>query len=111
LVRQPTRTRGGTAPSTIYNKKGDSILFTATAEQCFFAADGIATADPLGSFCGGPSDAFFSTSTGPFTIVGRTGKFLDATGGGTITSAVSHCEFGPFGNFGESEVTGTLVVP
>ena len=61
----PSCIPGTSDPSTIYNKKGDSINFTATGEQCFLDANGVLLTVPLPGFCDGldPDSAFFSILT------------------------------------------------
>ena len=110
LASAPAGGATSLSPSTIFNKKGDSLLYEIApgtpADQCFFAADGVTAVVP-GPFCGDPlTTSYFSTSVAPFTIVSGTGKFAGATGGGTFTSEASHCGIGPVGNFVKSELKG-----
>ena len=90
-----------------FNKKGRSITSEITAEQCFQDANG----DPptTAGFCGLETDAHTSTVDGTFTITDGTGKFAGATGSGTFTSKVNHCdsEF-PLGNSFESKFKGVI---
>ena len=91
-----------------FNKKGRSITSEITAEQCFQNANGEHVI-PTG-FCGdSDTDAHTSTVDGMFTITDGTGKFEGATGSGTFTSKVNHCdsEF-PFGNSFESKFKGVI---
>ncbi len=91
-----------------FNKKGRSVTSEITAEQCFQNANGEQVI-PTG-FCGdSDTDAHTSTVDGTFTITDGTGKFEDATGSGTFTSEVNHCdsEF-PLGNSFESKFKGVI---
>ena len=91
-----------------FNKKGRSITSEIIAEQCFQNANGEQVI-PTG-FCGdSDTDAHTSTVDGKFTITDGTGKFEGATGSGTFTSKVNHCdsEF-PFGNSFESKFKGVI---
>jgi len=91
-----------------FNKKGRSITSEIIAEQCFQNANGEQVI-PTG-FCGdSDTDAHTSTVDGTFTITDGTGKFEGATGSGTFTSKVNHCdsEF-PFGNSFESKFKGVI---
>jgi len=91
-----------------FNKKGRSITSEIIAEQCFQNANGEQVI-PSG-FCGdSDTDAHTSTVDGTFTITDGTGKFEGATGSGTFTSKVNHCdsEF-PLGNSFESKFKGVI---
>ena len=91
-----------------FNKKGRSITSEITAEQCFQDANGEQVI-PTG-FCGdSETDAHTSTVDGTFTITDGTGKFAGATGSGTFTSEVNHCdsEF-PLGNSFKSKFKGVI---
>ena len=91
-----------------FNKKGRSITSEIIAEQCFQNANGEQVI-PSG-FCGdSETDAHTSTVDGTFTITDGTGKFAGATGSGTFTSEVNHCdsEF-PLGNSFKSKFEGVI---
>ncbi len=90
-----------------FNKKGRSITSEIIAEQCFQDANG--DSPTTAGFCGLETDAHTSTVIGTFTIVDGTGKFEGATGSGTFTSKVNHCdsEF-PLGNSFESKFKGDI---
>ena len=90
-----------------FNKKGRSITSEIIAEQCFQDANG--NPPTTAGFCGLETDAHTSTVDGMFTITDGTGKFEGATGSGTFTSKVNHCdsEF-PFGNSFESKFKGVI---
>ena len=91
-----------------FNKKGRSITSEIIAEQCFQNANGEQVI-PTG-FCGdSDTDVHTSTVDGTFTITDGTSKFEGATGSGTFTSKVNHCdsEF-PLGNSFESKFKGVI---
>jgi hypothetical protein len=90
-----------------FNKKGRSIISEITAEQCFQDANG--NPPTTAGFCGLETDAHTSTVDGTFTITDGTGKFAGATGSGTFTSEVNHCdsEF-PLGNSFKSKFKGVI---
>ena len=90
-----------------FNKKGRSITSEIIAEQCFQDANG--NPPTTAGFCGLETDAHTSTVDGTFTITDGTGKFAGATGSGTFTSEVNHCdsEF-PLGNSFKSKFKGVI---
>jgi hypothetical protein len=94
-------------PSTAFNAKGDSFEYTITGTQCFKDANG--NPPTTSGFCGAATDTFTSEIAGLFLVSDGTGHLAGASGSGTVTSAVNHCNPGfPFGNSFKSTFKGTI---
>jgi len=132
LVSSAGGAASGKAPSMIFNKKGDSILFEVTSgKTCFF--DGTGAAAALGTpFCVItdatdpenlvllPTSTQFSESWVFFDVISdptisrfqSTGAFDNAVGDGEIHSEVSHCDRSfPLANWIVSKLEATITVP
>jgi len=78
--------------STTTAADGDTVDFDiggGSSMQCFFDLGGL-PATTL-TFCGAPSDIHTSTVSADYVITDGTGRFDDASGSGTVSSAVNHC--------------------
>jgi len=96
-------------PSIAVNKKGDSISYTLSGTQCL--KDSTGQVPTTAGFCGVPTDTFASVISAIITITGGTGKKAGATGSGTISGAVDHCDSSaPFGNSFHAEIAA-LITP
>ena len=76
------------------SKKGFFTFTVGTLKQCFFDSGmvALATTPGPGDFCGASPDAWFSTVTGPFDIIGGLIKGGTVDGGsGMLTTEVNHC--------------------
>lgn len=93
-------------PSTAFNAKGDSFEYTITGTQCFKDANG--NPPTTSGFCGAGT-AVTSEIAALFLVSDGTGRLAGASGSGTVTSAVNHCDPGfPFGNSFKSTFKGTI---
>jgi len=134
LVSSPGGTASGIAPSMIFNKNGDSILYEVTSgKTCFLDGTGAAApvANPKG-FCLitdatdpenlvlDPLSTQFSESWQFFDVISdptisrfqSTGAFDNAVGDGEIHSEVSHCDrTKPLANWVISTLEATITVP
>lgn len=90
-----------------FNRKGSSVTTEIIGQQCFLDANGDPATTP--GFCGLETDAHTSTVDGTFTVIDGTGRLKGATGSGTFTSEVNHCdpEF-PNGNSFQSKFEGVI---
>jgi hypothetical protein len=134
LVSSPGGAASGKAPSMIFNKKGDSILYEVTSgKTCFLDGTGAAAPvlNPKG-FCKitdatdpenlvlDPLSTQFSESWQFFDVISdptisrfqSTGAFDNAVGDGEIHSEVSHCDrTKPLANWVISTLEATITVP
>lgn len=100
------------SPSTTTAANGDIVTFDlggVFGTQCFFDSGG-APATTLVPFCG-PSagDPHTSTVSVDYAITGGDGRFAGATGSGTVSSAVNHCDpSAPLGNSFTTITSGTI---
>ncbi len=78
--------------STTTAANGDNVTFdlgTVSGIQCFFDSTGaVAT---VFAFCGATTDIHTSTVVTDYDITGGDGRFVGATGSGTVSSAINHC--------------------
>ncbi len=100
------------SPSTTTAANGDTVTFIlggVFGTQCFFDS-GLLPATSLASFCGGAAgDPHTSTVSVDYTITGGDGRFVGATGSGTVSSAVNHCDLSvPSGNSFTATTSGTI---
>jgi len=131
ITSSPGGSASGEAPSMIFNKKGDSILFKSTGHQCFY--DGNHDPVALGTdYCVitdstdpenlilDPLSIQFSESWSTFDVISdsdisryqSTGMFDNAVGSGDIHSEVSHCDrTKPLANWFTSTLEGTITIP
>ena len=94
------------SPSTTTAANGDTVDFAlVSGTQCFFDS-GLAPATTLAFCVAGAGNPVTSTVNTVYDITGGTGRFLDADGTGTVSSAVIHC--GPSGNTFTGITSGTI---
>lgn len=95
-------------PSVAFGKRGTSLSYTITGQQCFRDAAGLVPT--TAGFCGLPTDAFTSVVVGVVTVTGGTGKYALVSGGtGTLQGDVNHCDPAfPFGNSLTLRLDGTV---
>jgi len=100
------------SPSTTTAANGDTVTFVlggVFGTQCFLDS-GLLPATSLVSFCGGAvGDPHTSTVFVDYAITSGDGMFFGATGSGTVSSAVNHCDPSvPSGNSFTATTSGTI---
>jgi len=98
--------------STITAGNGDTVLIDigGVGIQCFLDDFGVAALNFAVPFCTPVANApHTSTVSAPYVITGGDGRFVGATGSGTVSSAVDHCDPSvPSGNSFTATISGTI---